>query len=115
MTGTRLSSMNFLAVSRTRRSSSLSRVSNWMKSTPRNLIAGIVSHPGTQQKRCRKLFKVAEGQGRGKAGYVSVSATYPSFEITRAVARHRQVGFLSILQSEVERAAGQGSHFLDPR
>ena len=39
MMGMRLSSMNCREVSRTRRSSSVSRVSNSMKSTPRNLRA----------------------------------------------------------------------------
>src|SRR5208282_4261483 len=45
MIGTRLSSINLRAVSRTRRSSSSSNVSKSMKSTPRNLMAGITSHP----------------------------------------------------------------------
>src|SRR5580693_1174305 len=42
MMGTRLSSMNLRVVSRTRRSSSVSSESNWMKSTPRNLMAGMM-------------------------------------------------------------------------
>src|ERR1700683_4576536 len=44
MMGTRLSSINLRAVSRTRRSSSFSNESNSMKSTPRNLMAGIFCH-----------------------------------------------------------------------
>src|SRR5207302_8616525 len=39
--GIRLSSMNWRVVSRTSRSSSVSRESYWMKSTPRNLMAGM--------------------------------------------------------------------------
>src|SRR5580700_4570020 len=47
MMGMRLSSMNWRVVSRTRRSSSVSSESNWMKSTPRNLMAGIMNlHEG---------------------------------------------------------------------
>src|SRR5713226_3561621 len=44
MIGTRLSSMKLRAVSRTRRSSSFSNASKPMKSTPRNLMAGMTSH-----------------------------------------------------------------------
>src|ERR1700690_868315 len=43
MMGMRLSSMNWRVVSRTRRSSSVSSESNWMKSTPRNLMAGMIN------------------------------------------------------------------------
>src|SRR5580700_5429550 len=43
MMGTRLSSMNWRVVLRTRRSSSVSSESNWMKSTPRNLMAGMMN------------------------------------------------------------------------
>jgi len=43
MMGMRLSSMNLRVVSRTKRSSSESNESNWMKSTPRNLMAGMVN------------------------------------------------------------------------
>src|SRR5579863_7261466 len=43
--GTRLSSMNWRVVSRTRRSSSVSSESNWIKSTPRNLIADMMKSP----------------------------------------------------------------------
>src|SRR3984957_7580284 len=61
MMGTRFSSMNFRAVSRTRRSSSLSKVSKSIKSTPRNLMAGIGSH--STKLRNSKPFKLAEGKG----------------------------------------------------
>src|SRR5580698_1438154 len=43
MMGTRLSSMNWRVVLRTRRSSSVSSESKWMKSTPRNLMAGMMN------------------------------------------------------------------------
>src|ERR1035441_2594898 len=62
MIGTRLSSMNLRVVSRTRRSSSLSRESKAMKSTPRNLMADICVSPRGQQFLDGKLFKVAEGR-----------------------------------------------------
>src|SRR5271163_389082 len=48
MMGTRLSSMNLRVVSRTRRSSSVRSESNWMKSTPRNLMAGMMNLLGGQ-------------------------------------------------------------------
>src|SRR5258708_2873565 len=48
MMGMRLSSINWRVVSRTSRSSSVRSESNWMKSTPRNLIAGMMNLHGGQ-------------------------------------------------------------------
>src|ERR1700722_12685866 len=67
--GTRFSSMNLRAVSRTRRSSSLSKVSKSMKSTPRNLMAGILSLSSQRRQTANgKLIKVAERQGDRQRG-----------------------------------------------
>src|ERR1700693_6170952 len=64
--GMRLSSMNLRAVSRTRHSSSESRLSNSMKSTPRNLMAGMTFDPQSQQDAARKPLRVTEGQRKGQ-------------------------------------------------
>src|SRR5882757_2582401 len=77
MMGMRLSSINLRVVSRTRRSSSVSRESNSRKSTPRNLMAMSVSFLFLRRscfeqcgERCRegqalrewKLLKVTKGE-----------------------------------------------------
>src|SRR6185312_15959551 len=66
MMGMRLSSMNFRVVSRTRRSSSVSRESNSRKSTPRNLMAisfSFLFHRREPAHALRgwKLLKVTKG------------------------------------------------------
>src|SRR5580692_7884496 len=81
MIGTRFSSINLRAVSRTRRSSSLSNVSKFIKSTPRNLMAGIKFHSTSQQTANGKLIKVAEGTEVGNASLVGCWATF-GFEAT---------------------------------
>src|SRR3954453_2724697 len=72
MMGMRLSSMNLRVVSRTRRSSSVSRESNSRKSTPRNLMAITflvsVSSPRSLprisgRQSGRKLLKLTKGGG----------------------------------------------------
>src|SRR6476620_9721031 len=66
MMGMRLSSMNLRVVSRTRRSSSVSKESNSRKSTPRNLMAisfSFLFHRRAQAQALRewKLLKVTKG------------------------------------------------------
>src|ERR1700734_448486 len=53
--GIRLSSMNWRVVSRTSRSSSVSSESNWMKSTPRNLMAGMINLRDENGSQFREL------------------------------------------------------------
>src|SRR5216684_1011427 len=64
MIGTRLSSMKLRAVSRTRRSSSFSNASKPMKSTPRNLMAGITSHPTKSADRERETNQSSRAAGK---------------------------------------------------
>src|SRR5712671_2181854 len=77
MIGMRLSSMNLRVVSRTSNSSSVSRESNWMKSTPRNLMAGMMASPwrcndsrskATNRFAARGVGRVPEGKHMTVAG-----------------------------------------------
>src|SRR5258708_27947130 len=92
MIGTRLSSIKRRAVSRTRRSSSVSRESNSMKSTPLNLKTGIFSSSHAGRARTELLHtlrqgrrsKLAEATGRVKPCACLVVVQFESSHLTIA-------------------------------
>src|SRR5258708_25984965 len=77
MIGTRLSSMKLRAVSRTRRSSSFSNASKPMKSTPRNLMAGITSHPTKSTDKERETNQSSRGRESRQREPIRVLGYFP--------------------------------------
>src|SRR6266851_4932354 len=86
MMGIRLSSMNLRAVSRTRRSSSVRRVSNAMKSTPRNFRAI------GKSRFCFHLGSCGSGTLVRAGGATSAAMVAPGVWRTRVSAPHKPQG-----------------------
>src|SRR5258708_4101000 len=125
--GMRLSSMNLRAVSRTRRSSSVSRVSKAMKSTPRNLIAmkkldsvsgpcgadqGVYCHayvladksvrPTRALSNRKETFDVSRGDREGQIRLSISSSRYPrsGLRVARGVASLSMITGSSSLKAD---------------